>query len=63
MCLTCGCNDAHDQHDDKRHITYEMLADAARAEGITVNDAIKNLNKAAIKDRTKHEDEYDTKLK
>jgi 8-oxo-dGTP pyrophosphatase MutT (NUDIX family) len=42
-CLTCGCDMPHNEHDDPRHITYEELAAAAEAAGITVEEAAANL--------------------
>lgn len=62
MCMSCGCNRAHDAHDgDSRRIVYEDLAAAAKADGITVNDVVKNINSSVISDRVKHEDEYTEK--
>jgi hypothetical protein len=63
MCLSCGCGDAHDPHDSKDYITYEDLAKAAAADGITVNDVIKNINAGVVSDRKKHESEYDEVVK
>lgn len=63
MCLSCGCNKAHDQHGNASYVTYETLRAAAKADGITVNQVLKNINAAVVKDRTKHEDEYTEKVK
>lgn len=61
MCLSCGCNKAHDDHGDDDYITFETLQKAAKLDGISVNDVIKNINDGAIKDRVNHEDEYTDK--
>lgn len=35
MCMTCGCGLPHEDHGDKRHITYEQLREAAKAAAIS----------------------------
>lgn len=62
MCLSCGCGKAHDDHGNSAYVTYEDLAAAAKADKISVTQVLKNINAAVVKDRVKHEDEYDVKL-
>jgi hypothetical protein len=49
MCLTCGCGRPHDDHGDPAHITYENLKDAADAAGISVQEAVRNLDQTVTK--------------
>lgn len=46
MCLTCGCGQPHELHDDPRNLTYADLAAAAQAAGIGVETAAANLTEA-----------------
>lgn len=43
MCLSCGCNLPDVDHDDPNHITYDRLRKAARAAGITSDQAAANI--------------------
>lgn len=43
MCLTCGCGEPNDDHGDPNHITYEDMKKAAKAAGVTVQEASTNL--------------------
>lgn len=43
MCVTCGCGDPPNSHDDPRNITFDQLADAADAAGITPEQAAANI--------------------
>jgi len=46
MCLSCGCGEPDDNHGDPRHITTEMLEEAAAAAEITVEEAANNITEA-----------------
>lgn len=43
MCLTCGCRQPFADHGDGRNITYDDLAAAADAAGISPDEAAANL--------------------
>lgn len=43
MCMTCGCGRPLDGHGDERHIVLDQLVAAARAAGITVDQAAANI--------------------
>lgn len=43
MCLTCGCHQPSAQHSDPAHITIEALDAAARASGISREQAWRNM--------------------
>jgi hypothetical protein len=43
MCLSCGCGEPNNDHDDPDQITYEDLQKAADAAGITVEQAADNI--------------------
>lgn len=43
MCLSCGCGEPHDNHGDRRHITYENVKKAADAAKIPVKEVVKNI--------------------
>ncbi len=45
MCLTCGCGDYFNDHGDPRNITMDTLQHAAHAAGITVPEALANLQR------------------
>jgi len=45
MCLSCGCGEPDDNHGDRRHLTLEMLKEAAAAE-ITEDEAAHNIVEA-----------------
>lgn len=49
MCMTCGCGLPHDDHGDKRHITYEQLREAAEAAGISPEEAAENIKATLAK--------------
>lgn len=44
MCLTCGCHEPSDDHDDKRNITLHDMQDAAQAAHISVEQAARNID-------------------
>ena len=46
MCLSCGCGEPDDNHGDSRHITQQMLEEAAAAAEITVEEAANNITEA-----------------
>jgi hypothetical protein len=48
MCLSCGCGEPDDNHGDPRHITTEMMEEAAAAAEITVEEAAINITDRAI---------------
>jgi len=46
MCLTCGRADYFNDHGDERNITMDRLQNAAHAAGITVPEALANMQRA-----------------
>lgn len=46
MCVTCGCGIPEDNHGDERNITLSELQAAAEAVGITLEEAVDNINEA-----------------
>lgn len=49
MCLTCGCGEPGDQHDDSGHITIHDLKKAAGAGEISVKEAYENMKATVAK--------------
>jgi len=47
MCLDCGCGRPEDSRGDERHITLARLRSAAEASGVSVRDALRNMDKTA----------------
>jgi hypothetical protein len=45
MCLTCGCRDYFNDHGDERNITMDRLQNAAHAAGVTVPEALANMQR------------------
>lgn len=45
MCLTCGNGQYFDDHGDERNITMDRLQNAAHAAGITVPEALANMQR------------------
>jgi hypothetical protein len=45
MCLTCGCGEYFNNHGDERNITMDTLQHAAHAAGITVPEALANMQR------------------
>jgi hypothetical protein len=43
MCMTCGCGEPHDDHGDRRNLTYDAFKKAADASKISVKEAVKNI--------------------
>ncbi len=43
MCMTCGCGEPHDDHGDRRNLTYDAFKKAADASKIPVKEAVKNV--------------------
>lgn len=43
MCLSCGCGEPNERHDDDRHITYDDLTAAAQAAEIDPRQAAQNI--------------------
>lgn len=59
MCLNCGCMRAHDDMGKPGiNITYEVVKQAADANGMTVEQALDTIAKTADVDRGDHPDEY-----
>ena len=46
MCVSCDCGEHHDGHGDSRHITIEMLWEAAAAGGISIDQVANNIRDA-----------------
>ena len=49
MCLDCGCELPDESHGDERHILMKELVAAARANGGSVEDALRNIESTARK--------------
>ncbi len=45
MCLTCGCMLPHDDHGNPDYVTIEDLEKSARADDMTLDEAVANLVK------------------
>jgi hypothetical protein len=45
MCLDCGCGKPNDDHGDARHITMNQISDAAKASGISPQEAVQNIER------------------
>ncbi len=43
MCLSCACGEPNESHGDKRHITLNMLEEAAKAGELSPLEAAKNI--------------------
>jgi hypothetical protein len=43
MCLTCGCEMPHDDHGHPDYLTIEDLEKSARADSMSLDEAVKNL--------------------
>jgi hypothetical protein len=43
MCLSCGCGEPNDNHGDDRHITLDMLQEAAEAAEVSTEEAANNI--------------------
>jgi hypothetical protein len=56
MCLTCGCNDAHQKMGV--NVTYEDVRDMAVENGQTVDETLRILAETAALDRAEHVEEY-----
>jgi hypothetical protein len=51
MCMTCGCGEPMEKHDNNANITYDQLEQAANAAGIDTEQAADNLHDLAKKIR------------
>lgn len=56
MCLTCGCMLPHDDHGNPDYLTIEDLEKSARADDMTLDEAVANLVKTVdvAKQETEH---------
>ena len=54
MCLDCGCGKPNDDHGDTNHITMKDVEKAAKASEISVEEAVKNMNKAMKDAQSSH---------
>jgi hypothetical protein len=43
MCLSCGCGEPNNKHDNKNNITMDDLQKAAQAANESIQDAAKNI--------------------
>ena len=43
MCMSCGCKQYNDDHNDQRNITMDDLQQAADAAGISVDEVARNI--------------------
>ena len=57
MCLTCGCLMPHDNHGNPEYLTIEDLERSAKADGLSLDEAIQNILKTVevAKQETEHE--------
>jgi len=46
MCVSCGCGQPQDHHDDPRHITLQDLDQAAQAAEITREQVVQHIMQA-----------------
>lgn len=46
MCLTCGCDEPNNGHGNNANITLDRLEEAAKAAGISGDEAVKNIQRA-----------------
>ena len=58
MCLNCGCMRAHDTMGKPDNITYEVVKQAADANGMTVPATLAIIATTAARDRRDHPAEY-----
>jgi hypothetical protein len=43
MCLSCGCGEPNENHEDPRNITMQKLEEAAQAANISTQEAAQNI--------------------
>jgi hypothetical protein len=57
MCLTCGCMLPHDDHGNPVYLTIEDLERCAKADTMSLDEAVANLVKTVevAKEETEHE--------
>jgi hypothetical protein len=48
MCLSCGCGQPNDAHDNPDHITLERLRRAGEAADISPQEAARNIARAVL---------------
>lgn len=58
MCLTCGCDKAHDDHGDPAHLTIDDVSRSAAVDGISVREAGRRIRQALKADRAVHPGEH-----
>ncbi len=56
MCLTCGCLLPHDNHGNPDYLTIEDLERSAKADNMSLDEAVQNLVKTV--DVAKRETEH-----
>jgi len=47
MCASCGCGSPEEQHGDERNITWSQIEAAADANGMSAEQALKNMAQMA----------------
>lgn len=57
MCLTCGCMLPHDDHGSPDYLTIEDLEKSAKADNLSLNEAVSNL--VATVEAAKKESEHE----
>ena len=57
MCLTCGCMQPHERHGNTDYLTIDELEKAARADNLSLDEAVSNLVKTVevAKQETEHQ--------
>lgn len=57
MCLTCGCMLPHDKHDNPAYLIIEDLERSAKADSMSLDEAVQNLIKTVevAKKETEHQ--------
>jgi hypothetical protein len=58
MCLTCGCDDPHDNHGNPNYLTVQDLVQSASVDGLDLKTAAKRMRKALKQDRKAHPKEH-----
>ena len=59
MCMNCGCMKAHDDMGKPDvNITFDQIERAAKANKMSVDQALQNIQRTAEKHRSEHPQEY-----
>jgi hypothetical protein len=50
MCMSCGCGEPEEDHDEPANLVLSDFVDAASAAGISLDEVIENILKTYIED-------------